>query len=139
MPILTETDLLLSILPEGWKVIQARGGDNASNTIILSPLGKRFHTLGHVKEFLIKQNGIAKVEEEIKKLFEAKSAVNLSLTEAAKLKRKYRVMKSPFRNLLKRTLEKNHSEIVCKKKKSYDYQKYLVKRKRKFKKLSQGF
>jgi len=141
MPILTERDLLSSILPQGWKVIEARsGGRKACNTVILSPQGKRFETLEAVNDFLLEQDGIGKVEEEIQKVFASKTKItNLNLTEAAKMKRKYMAMKNPFRNLLKRTLEKNHAVTVCKKKKSYDYQMYLIKRKREHKKLSKGF
>ena len=60
------------------------------------------------------------------------------MSERARMKRKYRAMKSPFRNLLKRTLEKNHEVVVCKKKKSYDYQQYLTKRKKERKEIYKG-
>ena len=141
MPILTESDLLMSILPQGWKVIQARtGGKKTSHTVILNPQGKRFDSIEDVNEFLMEQGGIKKIEEEIKKVFASKTKVeNLNLTQSAKMKRKYMAMKNPFRNLLKRTLEKNHAVTVCKKKKSYDYQMYLIKRKREIKKIFKGF
>ena len=109
------------------------------NTLILSHQGKRFDSLEGVNDFLRKQDSIEKVEEEIKNLFEDKTKVaSLALSEGARMKRKCHTMKSPFRNLLKRTLKKNHAVNVCKKKKSYNYQKYLMKRKKELKKMSKG-
>ena len=135
MPILTEVDLLLSILPEGWKAIEARvNGKKESCTIILSPDGKKFDSLEEVNEYLLLEN----VKGD--KALEPKVPMSRcpGLSETARLKRKHMAMKSPFRNLLKRTLERNHAVTVCKKKKSYDYQMYLLKRKRDLKKLSKG-
>ena len=140
MPIFTEPDLLLSILPQGWKVIQVRAEGKASNTLILNPQGKKFDSLEEVNDFLRKLvSSIDKEEEEFENLIEDKTKVaSLALSERARMKRKYHAMKSPFRNLLKRTLEKNHEVVVCKKKKSYDYQQYLTKRKKERKEIYKG-
>ena len=132
MPILTEKDLLQSVLPSGWRVIEAWvEGKDGYDTIILNPVGKRYGSLEAVHEALLEQTGIEGIKKHIENIFSKKYKVeSLELTEVAKLKRKRMAMKNPFRNLLKRTLEKNHVVTASKKKRSYDYHKYLAKRKR---------
>ena len=78
-----------------------------------------------------------KKEEIMKRLFESENTP-LALSESAKFKRKFMANKNPFRNLLKRTLEKNHVINVSQEQTSINYQKYLIKRKRNLKKVSKG-
>ena len=136
MTIFTEMDVLLGILPEKWKVIQARSsGETKLCTVILSPDGKKFNSLEDVNDFLLE----AKESVRVVSNFEIGSIGGVcSLSESAKLRRKHMTNKSPFRNLLKKTLERNHAIKVSKKKKGYDYQMYLLKRKKEFIRKSKG-
>ena len=136
--VIDEETFLAKILPEGWKVIKARYGKYLISFII-APDGKRFETLQQAHDYMIeeKQRKISRRDELMKKLFEAENTP-LALSESAKFKRRFMANKNPYRNLLKRTLEKNHLVNVSQEQTSINYQKYLVKRKRNFKKISKG-
>ena len=106
----------MSILPPGWKVIEAKTeGSESCETIILNPKGKRFYTLEEANEELEAQEVIKMIfgeaEDDIKKSFEKKTKVeNMDMTESAKRRRKQKAMRSPFRNLLKITLKRQQKE-----------------------------
>ena len=136
--IIDEETFLAKVLPVGWKVIKARYGKYLISFII-APDGKRFETLQQAHDYMIeeKQRKISRRDELMKKLFEAEDTP-LALSESAKYKRRFMANKNPYRNLLKRTLEKNHLVNVSQEQTSINYQKYLVKRKRNFKKISKG-
>ena len=141
-----EAYFLSKVLPEGWKVIRARYG-KAVISLIISPNGKKFETLQKAHEYMEEERGKAKKKrdtsrpeksEVMRRLFEAEDTP-LALSESARYKRKYMANKNPFRNLLKRTLEKNHIVNASQSQSSINYQKYLIKnKKRNLKKLSKG-
>ena len=137
---MSEEMFLSKILPVGWKVIRARYG-KVMISLIISPEGKRFDTLQKAHDFIIEEKDKAQIvsrkEEIMKKLFDSENTP-LALSESAKFKRKFMANKNPFRNLLKRTLEKNHVINVSQEQTSINYQKYLIKRKRNLKKVSKG-
>ena len=141
-----EAYFLSKVLPEGWKVIRARYG-KAVISLIISPNGKKFETLQKAHEYMEEERVKAKKRrdtsrpeksEVMRRLFEAEDTP-LALSESARYKRKYMANKNPFRNLLKRTLEKNHIVNASQSQSSINYQKYLIKnKKRNLKKLSKG-
>ena len=137
---MTEEMFLSKILPVGWRVIRARYG-KVMISLVISPEGKRFDNLQKAHDFIIeekdKANKVSRKEEIMKRLFESENTP-LALSESAKFKRKFMANKNPFRNLLKRTLEKNHVINVSQEQTSINYQKYLIKRKRNLKKVSKG-
>ena len=137
---MSEEMFLSKILPVGWKVIRARYG-KVMISLIISPEGKRFDTLQKAHDFIIEEKDkaqkVSRKEEIMKKLFDSENTP-LALSESAKFKRKFMANKNPFRNLLKRTLEKNHVINVSQEQTSINYQKYLIKRKRNLKKVSKG-
>ena len=139
---MSEEEFLSKILPVGWKVIRARYG-KMMISLIISPEGKRFDTLQKAHDFIIeekdkdKSQKVSRKEEIMKRLFDSENTP-LALSESAKFKRKFMANKNPFRNLLKRTLEKNHVINVSQEQTSINYQKYLIKRKKNLKKVSKG-
>merc|ERR1712002_817982 len=104
-------------LPSGWKAIRMRHGNFLLN-FILSPDGKRFDNFEEAQDHYDKK--------EIKKELILKQSTSLALSEAAKFKRKFKAEKSPWRNMLKTTLEKNHVKNVTKNSQTNKYHKYLV-------------
>ena len=137
---MSEEMFLSKILPVGWKVIRARYG-KVMISLIISPEGKRFDTLQKAHDFIIEEKDkvqkVSRKEEVMKRLFDSENTP-LALSESAKFKRKFMANKNPFRNLLKRTLEKNHVINVSQEQTSINYQKYLIKRKRNLKKVTKG-
>ena len=132
------------LLPEGWKVIEARRGKTSEEPVplFLSPEGKRFLSVNEAHNHLdsLEKQRMRKhlrkgAEDDIRKLFVVQSD-SLALNEAAKFKRKQHTMRNPLSNLRKATLEKNHAKTTVKNKTSLEYQKHLIKKKREFKKLS---
>merc|ERR1712189_3276 len=132
--------IMADIIPPGWRNIPMRKGKTHSN-YILSPEGKRFDNLEEAYEFFVdkklKEDKVSRRENMLKQLFEAEETP-LALSESAKFKRKYMAEKSPWRNLLKRTLEKNHAKNVTKSLRTNVYHKFLVKRKRILRRVSRG-
>jgi len=58
MVILTDSEFLASVLPEGWRVLKARQGSKKASTFILSPEGRRFDSLQDMREFVSYQDDL---------------------------------------------------------------------------------
>merc|ERR1712189_25265 len=127
--------VVAKFLPSGWKALRMRQGNFLIN-FILSPDGKRFDNLEDAQDHYDKKE--LKKEMILKQLIESQKA-SLALSEAAKFKRKFKAEKSPWRNMLKITLEKNHVKNVTRYSQTTKYHKYLVQRKRDLKRVSNGF
>lgn len=129
-----EQAFLEKVLPQGWKAIKARY-NNHFISFIISPSGKRFETLQDAHDFIEeeKEKKVSRRETLLGKLFESEKTP-LALSENAKIRRKLMAHKSSFRNLLQKTLEKNHVLNASHEQTSINYQKYLSKRKRHLKK-----
>jgi len=132
--------IMADILPPGWRNVRMRKGKSFSN-YFLSPEGKRFENLEEAYDYFENQkmieDKVSREEKILKQLFEAEDTP-LALSESAKFKRKYFAEKSPWRNLLKRTLEKNHARKVTKNIQTNVYHKYLTKRKKILRRVSRG-
>jgi len=140
MTVVTRSVLWSKEVPRGWKVVNIRNG-SAINTYYLSPEGKRFVTLTAVKEHIARQLADLSDTEgndfihsprrrkrkhsgesipEAKRLkfdnsddAEDDDAVEepYSLPLEIQRRRKLMAARSPFRNLLKRTLVRNHVRL----------------------------
>ena len=134
MQIPTEVYFLSKVLPKDWKVIKARHGKQEIS-LMISPDGKKFDSLEKANDYLeeLKNKKQSRRGELLRRLFEAEDTP-LALSESAQYKRKYMANKSPFRNLRKRTLEKNHIMNASQEQTTINYQKYLTKRKKMLKK-----
>ena len=128
-----EEAFLENVLPKGWKAIKARLGTKIVS-ILISPEGKRFETLQQAHEYIEeeKQKKVSKKEQLLKELFDAEQTP-WALQENAKLRRKLMAQKRSFKNLLQKTLEKNHVLNASQEQTSINYQKYLSKKKRNLK------
>jgi len=140
MTVVTRSVLWSKEVPRGWKVVNIRSG-SVMNTYYLSPEGKRFVTLAAVKEHIARQLADLSDTEgndfihsprrrkrkhsgesipEAKRLkfdnnddSEDDDAVEepYSLPLEIQRRRKLMAARSPFRNLLKRTLVRNHVRL----------------------------
>ena len=128
-----EEAFLENVLPKGWKAIKARLGTKIVS-ILISPEGKRFETLQQAHEYIEeeKQKKVSKKEQLLKELFDAEQTP-WALQENAKLRRKLMAQKRSSKNLLQKTLEKNHVLNASQEQSSINYQKYLSKKKRNLK------
>ena len=130
-----EEEFLKQVIPNGWRVIKARERDSFQY-FILNPDGKRFETFDDVLEFLVEENQLKK-----RGLRRKLREVPPYLTTSIILRRQQMKMKSPFSNLLKKTLEKVHvmNDVLGKngkeKLESIIAHKELSKRKKKIIKL----
>ena len=134
MPIQTQVDFLSQVLPKGWKVIRARHGYNEI-TLMISPDGKKFDTLEKANDYMEEQKNKKQStkSEMFRRLFEAEDTP-LAMSESAIYKRKYMARKNPFRNLRRRTLEKNHVHTASQEETTRKYLKCLAKKKRELRK-----
>merc|ERR1712105_301855 len=102
MEICSELEYIQQILPDGWRVFQARLGDSYQY-FILNPDGKRFETFDEVYDFIVEENMLRK-----KGLRKKRKEIPTYLTTNSILRRHQNKIKNPFTNLLKKALEKSH-------------------------------
>merc|ERR1739842_202743 len=103
------------ILPPNWRAISAHTTTKTKSTYILSPEGKRFSTVEAVNNYLtdlIQEKEMKQMEISKKKKDDFISTAKEREKNVTR-RRKLMSDRNPLKNILKKTLKKNHFSKKC--------------------------